>query len=52
MVATMIWMMGMKAAVKTGPFFSTHHVIIRYPAPDPTIPCTHNFDCRINHSNI
>lgn len=34
----MICMIGMKDEVKTGPLFSTHHVISTYPTPDPKIP--------------
>jgi hypothetical protein len=36
----MIWTMGMKAAVKTGPLLWTHQVIIRKPAADAMIPCS------------
>lgn len=39
-MATMIWMSGLNAAVKRGPFFFTHHDIPTKHKPEPTAPCT------------
>lgn len=38
-MAAIIWTRGLNAAVKTGPFFFTHHDNPTKHKPEPTIPC-------------
>lgn len=46
-MAANIWTRGLKAAVKTGPFFFTHHDNPTKHKPDPIIPCIPSITCAV-----